>query len=116
MLHQEYTAAPAPSTKPLLAAVTRTIESILNESDLKVNFLDAYNSVNKTKMTYTVDLPESKSGSALLLLNASISDNSFSSTLSKILGIPITTKGSYKRYTTIVWMNTATSTSASPRK
>ena len=83
----------------MLAAVTSSIKTISNVSDLVVSLKNSWKkSNNVTYLEYIVVLKESKSRSALVRLNASISSNTFSSTVSKALGAVVTVKGSYSRY------------------
>ena len=50
---------------------------------------------NITRFTCLASLRESQPGSAMKLLNASISDNRFAKSMSKILKVPLTLNRSY---------------------
>lgn len=91
---------PAPIITLLQTAVTSLVKKISNVSDLEVNLNKSWKVDNSTYMDYTVVLRGSKTGSssALVRLNASINDNTFSSALSAAMGTPVTVKGSYQRY------------------
>jgi hypothetical protein len=91
---------PAPAITLLQTAVTSLVKKILNDSDLVMDWEKSWKVDNSIYMDYTVELKGSKTGSssALVRLNASIDDNTFSSALSAAMGTPVTVKGSYQRY------------------
>jgi hypothetical protein len=84
----------------LQIAVKSVVKKITNVSDLEINFNNSWERGNSTYMDYTVVLRASKtsSSSALVRLNASITDNTFSSALSAAMGTPVTVTGAYQRY------------------
>lgn len=91
---------PAPNITLLQTAVKSLVKKISNVSDLDIDWKKSSTVNNSTYMDYTVVLRGSKTGSssALVRLNASIIDNTFSSALSATMGTPVTVKGSYQRY------------------
>jgi hypothetical protein len=93
--------SPAPTITLLLTAVESLVKKISNVSDLAITLKESWKVGNSTYMDYTVVLRGSKtdSSSALVLLNASINDNTFSSALSAAMGTPVTVKGAYQRET-----------------
>jgi VIT1/CCC1 family predicted Fe2+/Mn2+ transporter len=94
--------SPAPTIEPLLTAVTSSVKKISKVSDLDIKLKNTWRVNNSTYMNYTVVLRGSKtsSSSALVRLNASIMDNTFSSALSEAMGTPVTVTGAYQRNVT----------------
>lgn len=92
--------SPAATILPLLTAVTSSVKKISDVSDLVINLKKTWEVANSTYMDYTVVLrgSETSSSSVLVRLNASISDNTFSSALTAAMGTPVTVSGAYQLY------------------
>lgn len=94
----------APTMMPLQSAVKSLVQKISNVSDLDMDINKSWKKDNSTTiMDYFLvfrgtKTSSSSSSSALVRLNASISDKSFSSALSAAMGTPVTVTGSYQRY------------------
>ena len=94
----------APTMMPLQVAVKSLVQKISNVSDLDMDINKSWKKDNSTTiMDYFLvfrgtKTSSSSSSSALVRLNASISDKSFSTALSAAMGTPVTVTGSYQRY------------------
>ena len=78
-------------------AVRRTVRVITNATDIVIS-IDSFQRFylyNRTRFVCLASLRESMPGSALKLLNASISDYRFAKSMSKILKVPLTLSASY---------------------
>lgn len=78
-------------------AVRRTVRVITNATDIVITIdsFQRFSLYNRTGFVCLASLRESKPGSALKLLNASISDNRFAKSMSKILKVPLTLYTNY---------------------
>jgi hypothetical protein len=86
LLHEGYEMASEISEEELLAAVTKTITVITNTSNVRVELDSFSRNESFTFVTCRAVLHERKYGRALELLNASITDKTFSSNMSSLLG------------------------------
>jgi hypothetical protein len=88
------------SEEKLLAAVTKTITVITNTSNVRVELDSFSRNESFTFVTCRAELHEGKYGRAVELLNASITDKTFTTNMSSILGVPFNMSVAYWMYST----------------